>query len=253
MRIVRYTLLAVLSVVLVMGLVFGYTYASIKVPFSPRYIDWDDPAPIYDTHRKIYMVEDVLIREYKENNINFVSTEDMPPHVVQAFIAIEDNRFYDHPGFDIKGMMRALTVNVRNREIKQGGSTITQQLARNLFLNHEQTAERKMLEIAIAFELERQFEKDEIMEMYLNQIYFGKSNWGVEKASQSYFKGTSVTEVDVEQAAMLAGIIQAPNVYGPAVLANTEVAMDQRQIVLNRMLEKGFITKNELNSIVPEN
>ncbi|WP_353893073.1 transglycosylase domain-containing protein [Proteinivorax hydrogeniformans] len=250
MKIIRWIFRASIAVVLIAVLFVSYTYISIKVPFSSRYIDWENPKPIYDANREISIIEDVLVREFHANRIDFVSIDDMPEHLTKAFIAIEDNRFYRHPGFDVKGMMRALSVNIRNREITQGGSTITQQLARNLFLNHEQTAERKLLEIVIAFELERQFTKEQILEMYLNQIYFGSGNWGVEQASKNYFSGTSAKEVNLSQAAALAGIIQAPNVYGPAVQVNSQIAIDQRQIVLNRMLEKGFITNQELKNAV---
>ncbi|SET00592.1 transglycosylase domain-containing protein [Anaerobranca gottschalkii] len=218
--------------------VFLSAYLSLVVPSSPYYINWDEPSPIFEKHRPIYLVEGILIREYKENKIEFISIEEMPDHLIYAFIAVEDNRFFNHKGFDIKGILRAFKVNAKNRDIVQGGSTITQQLARNLFLHHEQTIQRKLLELVISIKLERRYSKEEILEMYLNQIYFGNGNYGVERAAQKYFN-TSAKDLTVEQAAMLAGIIKAPGLYNP--LTNPQLAEQNQRQVLMQMITLGFI------------
>lgn len=232
-----------IALVVILGVVVAYTYATILVPFSSNYIDWDNPEPIYEEDRSIYVVRDVLIRELEVNKIDFVSFEDLPEFLVDAFVAIEDNRFFNHRGYDPRGILRAVKVNVTSGDLVQGGSTITQQLARNLFLNLEQTAERKLLEFCIAVELERRFTKEEIFEMYLNQIYFGSGYYGVEQASQGFFD-KSVTDLDLGEAAMLAGIIKAPNVYNPK--RNIDLAVKHQQVVLSQMKHFGYITDEEL-------
>ena len=242
MKLIRWLIKVALYLVVILGIVVLFTYASITLPFSPRYIDWENPEPIYDSHRPLYVVDNVLVRERDENKIEFVALEDMPQFLIDAFVAIEDNRFFEHRGYDVRGILRAVKVNIRSGDFVQGGSTITQQLARNLFLNHDQTAERKLLELCIAVELERRFSKEEIFEMYLNQIYFGSGNYGVERAAQGFF-GKSATELDLGEAAMLAGIIKAPSVYNPR--ANHDLALKHQQIVLGQMMDSGFISEEE--------
>lgn len=243
MRFIKWGVKLSLTALIIFAVVFSFTYSSIMLPISPRYIDWDEPLPIYDKDRPIYVVEGILIREYYENKIVYVPYEEMPEYLINAFVAIEDNRFFEHPGFDLRGIFRALAVNAKNREFRQGGSTITQQLARNIFLNHDKTAQRKLLELAIAIELERRYTKEEIFEMYLNQIYFGAGNYGVEKAARNYF-GTNTQVLKLGEAAMLAGIIKAPSVYSPH--RNPELAKRHQQIVLNQMVVNGFITVEEV-------
>ncbi|SHJ71407.1 monofunctional biosynthetic peptidoglycan transglycosylase [Anaerobranca californiensis DSM 14826] len=245
MGIIKRILKITLTVMLTITIVFLLTYLSIVLPFSPYYINWEEPVPIYDKNRPIYIVEEVLIREYLENKIIFMQYDNIPEQLINAFIAAEDNRFFKHRGFDIKGILRALTVNVKKRDIVQGGSTISQQLARNLFLNHEQTVQRKLLELVIAIELERRFTKEEILEMYLNQIYFGNGNYGIERAALKYFN-TSTPNLTLEQGAMLAAIIKAPNLYNPIV--NPQLAIEQQQIVLRQMTVMGFISEEVLTA-----
>ena len=243
MRLFKWGVKLSLTALVIFTVIFSFTYASILVPISPRYIDWEEPSPIYDKDRPIYVVEGILIREYKENRIVHVPFEEMPDFLPNAFVAIEDNRFYHHPGFDVRGILRAFAFNAKNRELAQGASTITQQLARNIFLNHDRTAQRKLLELAIAIELERRYTKEEIFEMYLNQIYFGAGNYGVEKAAQNYF-GTNTQNLKLGEAAMLAGIIKAPSFYSPH--RNLDLAKHHQQIVLNQMVVKGFISVEDV-------
>lgn len=140
-----------------------------------------------------------------------VAFDKIPKHLQQAFIAIEDNRFYEHGGIDFRGTARALWTNLRGGEV-QGGSTITQQLAKNAFLSQERTITRKIKEAFIAKQLEERYTKDEILDMYLNRIYFGQGTYGIESASLYYF-GKHVQDIDLAEAATLAAIPKSPNYY----------------------------------------
>src|SRR5262249_20117653 len=138
-----------------------------------------------------------------------VSIKELPPYLPRAFVAIEDRRFYSHFGIDPLGLVRAAAANVLHRGVSQGGSTITQQLAKNLFLTQERTLWRKMQELVLALWLERKFSKTQILELYLNRVYFGSGAYGVEAAAQKYF-GKPARAVKVAEAAMLAGLVKSP-------------------------------------------
>ncbi len=168
-----------------------------------------------------------------------LTLKELPPHLPKAFIAIEDRRFYDHYGIDPFGIARAATANVLRRGVSQGGSTITQQLAKNLFLTQERTMKRKLQEAMLAIWLERKFSKDEILALYLNRVYFGAGAYGVEQAAQKYF-GKSARKVTVAEAALLAGLIKSPSRLAPT--RNFDAAQDRSQVVLAAMREQGFIT-----------
>ncbi|ACB85600.1 glycosyl transferase family 51 [Natranaerobius thermophilus JW/NM-WN-LF] len=215
----------------------------ITYPGSPYYVDFKDPDPLYETEAEIHTLENGnFVIGLNERNIEYHSLEELPPELIDAFIAIEDNRFYRHRGYDIKGIARAFWVNLTHREVRQGGSTITQQLARNLFLGHDQTLTRKILEFSLAVQIEDRFTKDEIMEMYLNQVYFGNGNWGVEQAAQDYFDKPA-TELDLTESSMIAGLVQAPSYYAP--VTSWEPAANRQKIVLKRMVELELITERE--------
>ncbi len=169
-----------------------------------------------------------------------VAVSELPPHVPQAFIATEDTRFYSHPGIDPIGLGRATLVNLRHGRIVQGGSTITQQLAKNLFFGPERTLERKVQEVLMALWLERRFAKDHILALYLNRVYFGAGNFGIEAAAQSYF-GKSARALSLNEAAMLAGLLKAPSRYAPT--RNPDRAAERAAVVLDRMASAGFITQ----------
>ncbi len=169
---------------------------------------------------------------HEEQNRIAISLEDIPLHVRQAFIAIEDERFDSHFGFDVTASLRAAYINLRAGSIVQGASTITQQLAQNAFLTTETSYERKIQEIWLAIQLERIFSKNEILEMYLNRIYFGNGAYGLEAASQVYFD-KSVSDLNVNEGAMLAGTIRSPNFYNP--FNNRAEAEARMRIVLSNM------------------
>jgi penicillin-binding protein 1A len=168
-----------------------------------------------------------------------VSLKDLPPYLPKAFIAIEDRRFYSHYGVDPFGILRAAVTNVLHRGVSQGGSTLTQQLAKNLFLTQERTLQRKLQEVELALWLERKHSKNEILELYLNRVYFGSGAYGVEAAAQRYF-GKSAKNVTLPEAAMLAGLVKSPSRLAPN--RNPEGAEKRAQIVLAAMADAKFIT-----------
>jgi penicillin-binding protein 1A len=138
----------------------------------------------------------------------------LPAYVPRAFVAIEDRRFYDHYGVDPLGIARALLANIMHRGVAQGGSTLTQQLAKNLFLTQERTITRKLQEVMLALWLERKFSKTQILELYLNRVYFGSGAYGIEQASLHYF-GKSARKIGIGEAAMLAGLVKSPSRLAP--------------------------------------
>ena len=168
-----------------------------------------------------------------------VSLKDLPPYLPKAFIAIEDRRFYSHYGVDPIGILRAAVTNVLHRGVSQGGSTLTQQLAKNLFLTQERTLSRKLQEAELALWLERKHSKSEILELYLNRVYFGSGAYGVEAAAQRYF-GKSAKNVTIAEAAMLAGLVKSPSRLAPN--RNPEGAEQRAKTVLAAMADARFIT-----------
>ena len=168
-----------------------------------------------------------------------VALKDLPPHLPKAFIAIEDRRFYSHYGVDPVGIARAAVTNILHRGVSQGGSTLTQQLAKNLFLTQERTLQRKLQEVELALWLERKHSKNEILELYLNRVYFGSGAYGVEAAAQRYF-GKSARNVTIAEAAMLAGLVKSPSRLAPN--RNPEGAEQRAQVVLAAMADAKFIT-----------
>ena len=205
-------------------------------------IDWDNPEPFYLQESTIHQVNGALVLDYNRHNIDYIPLKESPDDLVNAFIAVEDSRFYQHSGVDIIGIFRALAANIVSGQVVQGGSTITQQLARNLFLGHERTLERKLAEISIAFQLEHKYEKDEIMEMYLNQIYFGDGNWGVSQAARTYFD-KDVANLTLAESSLLAGLVQSPSTYAPT--RGWTLAVARQKVVLNRMVELNYITQQK--------
>ncbi|MBY0382131.1 MAG: penicillin-binding protein 1A [Xanthobacteraceae bacterium] len=168
-----------------------------------------------------------------------VSLKDLPPYLPNAFVAIEDRRFYSHFGIDPIGIMRAAVTNLLHRGVSQGGSTLTQQLAKNLFLTQERTLQRKLQEAELALWLERKYTKKEILELYVNRVYFGSGAYGVEAAAQKYF-GKPAKNVTIAEAAMLAGLVKSPSRLAPN--RNPEGAQSRAAVVLAAMLDSKFIT-----------
>jgi penicillin-binding protein 1A len=230
---------AVLLIILfVAGSIAGIVSAySRNLPDISRMADYQ---PARST--RIYARDGSLLATlYKENRI-WVPIDDIPPMVRNAFIANEDHNFYHHHGVDFVGIARAGLADLTHHQIEQGASTITQQLARGLFLTDQQTISRKIQEALLAMEIERYYTKDEILERYLNLIYLGSGAYGVDAAAHTYF-GRSVEKLTLGQAAMLAGLVAAPSDYSPYV--NLQLAKDRQAHVLDRMAESGYITREQ--------
>ena len=172
-----------------------------------------------------------------------VRVEDLPPYLPQAVIATEDRRFYSHPGIDLLGIARAMAVNITKGRFVQGGSTITQQLAKNLFLSHERKIARKVKEAMLALWLEQKLTKNEILTAYMNRVYLGSGTYGFEAAAQLYF-GKSAKDVTLREAAVLAGLLKAPSRYSPH--NDPKLAIERSTLVLNSMVEAGYIEKEDI-------
>src|SRR5919106_1310689 len=206
---------------------------------------------------KLYDDNDELITELHVERRIFVPLVHMPQALRDAVIATEDRRFYYHWGVDPIGIARATVQNYRRGRVVEGGSTITQQLTKVLFLTPDKSLERKMKEAVLALELERRYSKDRILEMYLNQIYFGHGAYGVEAAARTYF-GKSVSELNVREAALIAGLPRAPTAYSP--FDHADAAKRRREVVLRRMVEYGAVkeadakrlARSDLGLIPPE-
>src|SRR5215470_7229994 len=195
---------------------------------------------------RIYDEADELITEFHVERRIFVPLGQMPPALKQAVIATEDARFYSHFGVDPMGIARAIYQNFRRGRIVEGGSTITQQLAKTLFLTPDRKLERKLKEAVLALELERRYSKDRILEIYLNQIYFGHGAFGVEAAARTFF-GKSVGELSVGECTLLAGLPKAPSTYSP--FEHPEAAKRRRATVLARMVDVGTINAQQAKKI----
>ena len=195
---------------------------------------------------KIYDDNDELITELHVERRIFVPLAHVPQALRDAVIATEDKRFYYHWGIDPIGIARAVSQNYRRGRIVEGGSTITQQLTKVLFLTPDKSLERKLKEAVLALELERRYTKDRILEMYLNQVYFGHGAYGVEAASRTYF-GKSVSEINVREAALLAGLPRAPSSYSP--FEHGDAAKRRREVVLRRMVDFGVLKEPEAKKL----
>lgn len=180
-----------------------------------------------------------LISEFFIQKRRLINFDQIPKHLVQAFVAMEDNRFYDHLGVDPRSIIRAFFVNMLAGRVKEGGSTITQQLAKVVLTTREKTYVRKIKEAIISLQIERKYSKNEILTLYFNQIYLGHGAYGVEAASNFYF-GKTVSEINIAEAALLAALPSAPNIYSP--LRNPHKSRERHKLVLKRMVENGFIS-----------
>lgn len=193
--------------------------------------------------------------QQSEEDREYVRLDEMPDYLAEAFIAVEDRRFYNHYGIDPRSVARAVWVDIKTGSLKEGSSTITMQLARNVFLTNEKEFSRKIKEAMIAINLEQNYTKEQILEMYLNQILFGHGKYGVETAANWYFDKTARIDGDKEtislsEAALLAGIPKAPTTYSPK--NNLDKAIERRNLVLNLMEENGFITKEQKEEAIAE-
>lgn len=177
---------------------------------------------------------------------DFVSFDDMSVNYRNAVIAVEDHRFYDHGAVDFIALARATFTNIKNKELQEGGSTITQQVAKNIVFNQEQTFLRKLGEILAAYDIEKNYSKKEIFEIYVNSAYFGNGYYGIGQASKGYYN-KEPKDLTLDEATMLAGIPNAPSVYAPTV--NPDLAKKRQTHVINSMLEYGYISKEEALAI----
>lgn len=219
------------------GAALWYLWSS-NLPYIGILEDYNPP-----TISVIYSSDGQIIGRFWEEKRIVVPLERIPKHVIHAFVAAEDARFFEHRGIDVIGIFRALIKNITARKIEQGGSTITQQVTRSLLLkNTKRTYRRKAREALLSIQIEKNFSKDRILFLYLNQIYLGHGAYGVEAAARTYF-GKSVQELDLAEAALLAGLPQAPARYSP--VTHFERAKKRQRYVLQRMREEGYITKDQ--------
>ncbi|MBS3732379.1 MAG: PBP1A family penicillin-binding protein, partial [Desulfobacterales bacterium] len=188
---------------------------------------------------RIYSADEVLLSEVFVQKRIPVTLEQIPDRLEDALLATEDRQFYEHSGLDLKGILRAMVHDIMSMSFEQGASTITQQLAKTLFLSPEKSLERKLKEAILALQMERRYTKDEILELYLNQVYFGSGAYGAEAAAQTYFN-KSVSELRLAECAMIAGLPKAPSAYSP--LIDPELAVERRNRVLRQMRQTGAIT-----------
>ena len=179
---------------------------------------------------------------------NYIKYEDLPQNYINAVIAVEDHRFREHGAIDLFAICRAMYVNITNFEFREGGSTITQQLAKNIFyITQDQPAIRKIAEIITSFDLENKYDKNEILELYVNTIYFGDGYYGIEEACKGYLN-KDVTEMNLEDSTMLAGVPNAPSVYAPTV--NSSLTRSRQEKVISSMVEYGYLSDNEQNNLL---
>jgi membrane peptidoglycan carboxypeptidase len=178
-----------------------------------------------------------------------VTLHKTPEYLREAFIAIEDKRFYEHDGIDVRAITRAAITDLKAGRIVEGGSTITQQLAKNVFLTHDRTWSRKWKEYLYAKKIERTYSKDQILDMYINNIYYGNGSYGIKSAAKSYFD-KEVDELTLAESAMLAAVVKGPKYYAPT--NDLEKAIERRNLTLRLMHEQGYITNQEYEQAVAE-
>ncbi len=224
-------LAGVLSVAMVVGIALA-----VASPNLPDISDLSDYRPILPL--RVFSAEGVLIGEFGEERRNLTRLKDIPKVMTDAVLAIEDTRFYEHGGVDYKGMLRAALANLGNFK-SQGASTITMQVARNVYLSSEKTYTRKIYEILLTFKLEHMLTKDQILEIYMNQIFLGQKSYGFAAASEAYFD-KPLKNITVAEAAMLAGLPKAPGTNNP--IRNPKRARNRQLYIIDRMQENGFIT-----------
>ena len=240
-QIIRRSLLGILASVILLAII-GLFYLDSTLPSVGMLKDMRLAVPL-----KIYANDGKLISEFGEERRTPIPLAQVPKDLIHAVLATEDRRFYEHPGVDLRGLLRAGLTLITNTSIKQGGSTITMQVARNFFLTRQKTFVRKLSEILLALKIEKGLSKDEILELYLNKIYFGKRAYGIASAAAVYY-GTTVDKLSLDQMAMLAGLPQAPSSINP--LHDPHAAFKRRKHVLERMLSYHFITPDQFKTAV---
>jgi len=245
MALTKTKVIMLISLSILSGAVGGFLYWNLSDLPATRSLEGYRPVE----SSLVYSSDGKLLSEFYIERRTFIPHYRIPDHVKRAFIAIEDARFYSHPGVDLIGIIRALYHDIMTGSITQGGSTITQQLAKMLFLRPERSIKRKLKEAALSIQIEKRYTKDEILGLYLNQAYFGTRAYGIEAASQTYF-GKSVNELSIAEAALLASLPKAPSLYSP--FKNPERARERRSTVLRQMLNHRFISRAEYESAEKE-
>jgi penicillin-binding protein 1A len=228
---------SVIIIVIIISLFTGISYAFFSLPRTDNLENLQMQAA-----SQVFDVNGQLISKLFEQNRIVVSINNMSPYIPEAIVANEDTRFYSHIGVDPIGILRAVWVDIRTGRFAEGGSTITQQLARDMFLTQEQTFGRKVREALLALIIERKFSKQEILQAYLNQVYFGEGAYGVEAAAQVYF-GKHASELDLAESALLAGLPRGPNIFSPYV--SMKAALERRTQVLQGLVKAGNITQQQ--------
>lgn len=228
MKIFKRIIITLFVLIVVAGLgvgMYGYTLYEDKL----------DEQPLADK------VNDVKI------DVNFVSINEVSDDYINAIIAVEDHRYYDHGAIDIIGLGRALFTNIKNGEMQEGGSTITQQVAKNLyFIEEDNVFRRKIAEMFMAIDIENNYDKDDILEMYINTIYFGDGYYGIKEACAGYLN-KEPKDMTLAESTMMAGVPNAPSVYAPT--ANKELCKQRQNKVISSMVEYGYISQEEADSI----
>jgi len=227
---------------LVVGLVVNAILMGLPDTKTLQAVTFQEPL-------RIYSADAVLMGEFGVQRRRPVSIDEIPPLLTKAFLVTEDNRFFEHDGIDLIGLGRAARSFARTGQPKQGGSTITMQVARNFFLSREKTFQRKLAELLLALRIERTLTKDEILELYLNKIFFGHRAYGVAAAAEVYY-GKRLDQLDIAEMAMLAGLPKAPSTNNP--VSNAARALERRDYILGRMRDLGYITEVEYRAGVAE-
>ena len=235
----------VLALAAALALGMSVILASERLPSMEALTDYRPKVPL-----RIYTADGVLIGEFGEERRSVIKLDDVPQVMTRAILAAEDDRFFTHSGVDFLGIARAAFANLAAGGKAQGASTITMQLARNFFLSNERSYTRKIYEILVAFKIEQALSKEQILEIYLNQIYLGQRAYGFASAAQVYF-GKPLAKISAAEAAMLAGLPKAPSAYNPVV--NPKRAKIRQQYILGRMRLLGYLTEEQYQSAIAEN
>jgi len=221
---------------IVCGIALGTIFSMVRDLPQIRALEDFSPSAV----TRIYSTDQVLLAELYKKRRDPVPLSKIPDSLQQALIATEDQQFYEHSGVDLKGILRAIARDIMAGEFVEGASTLTQQLAKTLFLTPQKTLERKLKEAFLAFQLERRYTKDEILELYLNQVYFGSGAYGVASAARTFFD-KPVSRLNIAECALIAAMPKAPSIFSP--LVNPELALKRRNIVLRQMLDVGGINR----------
>lgn len=232
-----YFLTAILSVLVISFI--GY----LLIVFLGNYVIDEDKLVIHSTSEMVDLDGHFISKLYNENH-EIISIEDVPDYMKQAIVSIEDERFYKHHGIDFQSISRAVIHDIKAFSKVEGASTITQQLAKNVFLTHEKTIMRKTKEVIIAINLERKYTKDQILEMYMNQVYFGHGVYGIGGAAKYYF-GKNIKDLTLDECATLAALLKAPSHYDP--LSQPNRSLERRNLVLYKLYDNHYITQSEYN------